>query len=449
MKNYYFVNGVGQSISKSGAISKALEISSLSQCRPLLHTNFLPKESVLLESSQIIPSSDVMDVILVTADGSKGSVISAGIILGDIYRNGKKEKTAVCKKGGEMAEKDLELLLQEELVSLCREFYEEEYELRNIKSFLQSLHVLQDHGSALVGIGFTDKYLPLAKSHPELPPFLGKESSYEMAKYVVVPVLYEYPVRAKKRLAPLAILEASKVMEDYDIETDQQLSRAGIHTAEALVSVEMPHIFVESVQHQAEELLRDGKFPIFLGEDQTVTIGAMKGVKEVVGEFSILHLGSATQLRPSYDGSAYSQACAIKKGLEYAKDVVQVGIRSTSNREKKDLQYDKIFFATDIFGEKDDHWMEDVLEELSESNVYVTLDASVFDPRVMMSKSPEPMGLSYGQVMKLLKMVIRKKKVVGLDFVGLCPQEGEHSSELAAARLVYQFLCYSLTKNEK
>jgi agmatinase len=89
--------------------------------------------------------------------------------------------------------------------------------------------------------------------------------------------------------------------------------------------------------------------------------------------------------------------------------------------------------------------MEDVIEELTQSVVYITIDASVFDPSVIMSKRPEPMGLSYGKVIKLLKLVIKKKKIIGLDFSGLNPQSGELSSELAAARLVYQTLCF-LTK---
>ncbi len=446
MKNYYLINGSGQSTSQTGALTNALEISSLSQCRPLFHTHFLPKESRMLESSQVLPSSDVVDVILATADGLMGSVISAGIILGDLYRNGKKERTIVCKKSGGFSEVDLEIALQKELKFVFDEFSNAEYELKNIKPVLKSLKVTEDHGSVLVGLGFTEKYLPLSKSHPELPSFLGKDTPYETAKYVIVPVLYEHPVQVKEFYAPLSILKASKFMEDYDLETDQQLSRIGVHTFKPLVSIETPHVFVEDVEQLTLQLLRDEKFPVFIGEDQTVTIGAMRGLKEKFGSFSILHLGSSTQLRSSFDGSSYSQACSMKKGVEYAKDVVQVGIRSTSNREKKDLQYDKIFFAGDIFDEIDDHWMEDVIEELSENVVYITIDASVFDPSVMMSKRPEPMGLSYNKVIKLLKTVIRKKKVVGFDFVGLNPQAGELSSELAAARLVYQMLCF-LTKN--
>ncbi|MBM3184008.1 MAG: hypothetical protein FJZ64_01730 [Chlamydiae bacterium] len=90
--------------------------------------------------------------------------------------------------------------------------------------------------------------------------------------------------------------------------------------------------------------------------------------------------------------------------------------------------------------------MEDVLGELSMNQIYLTIDASVFDPSVMRSRKPEPMGLSYGKVLKLLKLVTRRKKIVGIDFVGLHSQEGESFSEIAAARMLYQILCY-LTKN--
>ncbi len=446
MKNYYFISGFGESKSQSGAINKALEFSSLSQCRPLVHTNFLSKETKLLDPSQVIQTGETVDAILVTAEGLMGSTITAGIILGDLYKNGKKERTIVCKKSGEFSKVDLELILNRELKSIGEEFSREEYEIKNIKSRFESLDVKNEYGSVLVGIGFTEKYIPIALNHPELPPFLGKESSYESTKYIVIPVLYEHPVQIKERYAPLQILKASKHMEDYDLETDQQLSRIGVHTSHALVSVDTPHVFVEKVEEATINFLRDQKLPVFIGEDQTLTIGALRAIKEVKGAFSLLHLGSSTQLRSSFDGSAYSQACAMKKGLEYAKDVVQVGIRSTSNREKRDLQYDKIFFASDIFDEKDDHWMEDVIEELSQPLVYITVDFSVFDPGVIMSKKPEPMGLSYTKVIKLLKLVTRKKKIVGLDFVGLNPEEGEFSSELGAARLIYQTLCF-LTKN--
>ena len=93
MKNYYLINGFGQSTSQAGAFTKALEVSLLSQCRPLFHTHFLPKDSMLLEPSQVLQTNDAVDAILATAEGLRGSTIAAGIILGDLYRNGKKDRT--------------------------------------------------------------------------------------------------------------------------------------------------------------------------------------------------------------------------------------------------------------------------------------------------------------------------------------------------------------------
>lgn len=442
MKNYYFVSGLGQSKSKQGAFTKALEVGSLSHCRSLLHTNTLPRDALFLEGDQVVPSDSITDVILEMTEGKRGEFISAGVILGDFYRKGKKEKTVIYKQSGLLSEIDLEHILHKELMESC----EKEYEIHNVKTVVKGLRVEEDHGSVFVGIGFAEKFLPLAGQYPECVPFLGKQSSYEKAKYVVVPVLYEYPPQKKGGHAPASILKASKNMEDYDLETDYQLSSAGVHTMDALASSEAPHLFIGEVKRTTEKLLKDKKLPIFLGEDQTLTIGVLQGIKECVGDVSLLHLGASTQLRPSYDGSQYSQACAMKKALEYVKDIVQVGIRTTSNREKKELQYDKIFFASDIFSEPDDHWMEDVIEELSMQNIYITIDASVFDPSVMMSRKPEPMGLFYAQVIKLLKKVTRRKKLIGIDFVGLQPNSGESFSERTAARMLYQVLCY-LTKN--
>lgn len=446
MKNYYFIKGCGESKSQLGAINKALEVSSLSQCRPLIHSNFLSKDAMFLDESQVKQVGETVDVILASAEGLMGSTITAGIVLGDLYKNGKKDRTIVCKKSGQFSKQEVELFLNKELKAIGEEFTGADYEIKNIKSRFESLDIKNEHGSVVVGIGFTDKYLPSAVNYPELPPFLGKQGAEDSSKYTVIPVLYEHPHQIKERYAALQILRASKYMEDYDLETDQQLSRIGVHTTDALVSVDTPNIFVQKVEEVTTQILRNQKLPIFIGEDQTLTIGALRGVKEVKGAFSLLHFGGSTQLRSSFDGSSFSHACAMKKALDYAKDIVQVGIRSTSNREKKELQYDKIFFASDIFDEKDDHWMEDVIEELSQELVYITVDFSVFDPSVIMSKKPEPMGLSYAKVIKLLKLVTRKKKIVGLDFVGLNPQEGELSSELGAARLIYQTLCF-LTKN--
>jgi len=75
-------------------------------------------------------------------------------------------------------------------------------------------------------------------------------------------------------------------------------------------------------------------------------------------------------------------------------------------------------------------------------NVYVTIDVDVFDPGIMPSTgTPEPGGLGWYQVLKLLRAVSKEKRVVGFDVVELCPSNAK-ASDFLAAKLVYTLLSY-------
>ena len=54
--------------------------------------------------------------------------------------------------------------------------------------------------------------------------------------------------------------------------------------------------------------------------------------------------------------------------------------------------------------------------------------------------TPEPGGLSYREVITLLRRVIKEHRVVGLDVVELCPNPTAKASDFLAAKLIYQFL---------
>jgi agmatinase len=73
--------------------------------------------------------------------------------------------------------------------------------------------------------------------------------------------------------------------------------------------------------------------------------------------------------------------------------------------------------------------------------VYITIDLDVLDPAYLPSTgTPEPGGLSYREIMGLLKRIIREHRVVGLDVVELCPNPMAKASDFLAAKLIYQFL---------
>ena len=76
-------------------------------------------------------------------------------------------------------------------------------------------------------------------------------------------------------------------------------------------------------------------------------------------------------------------------------------------------------------------------------NIYVTLDVDVFDPAAMPAVSnPEPGGLSWYEILDILRPVFKTKRVVGFDLVELCPVKGSIISDFTAAKLAYRLMGY-------
>ena len=56
--------------------------------------------------------------------------------------------------------------------------------------------------------------------------------------------------------------------------------------------------------------------------------------------------------------------------------------------------------------------------------------------------TPEPGGLRYRQITRLLREVCKSRRVVGFDVVELLPNENNKAPDFLAARLVYQMMAY-------
>lgn len=154
---------------------------------------------------------------------------------------------------------------------------------------------------------------------------------------------------------------------------------------------------------------------------------------------SILHLDAHADSRDSYEGTPYNHACVIARAREFTGNIVSAGIRSMDVSEHAGIADRKIFFAHDIYNS--DKWIDKAVLSLTD-NVYVTIDLDVFDPGIMPSTgTPEPGGLGWYQVMKLLRAVSESKQIVGFDVVELCPSEAK-APDFLAAKLIYTLLSY-------
>ena len=243
-----------------------------------------------------------------------------------------------------------------------------------------------------------------------------------------------------------AFLKAADNMELYDIETDSEVYKQGIFMPDPVLEDSSPGQMFDASYSKAKALLKTDKFLTFFGGEHSISIGLIKTFYEKYDNLTVLQLDAHTDLRPSYEGSAYNHACAVYDASQHT-NLIQVGIRSMDSSEKKYLNRQKCFFAQSIKGRQ--KWIDDSIELMTEK-VYITLDLDVFDPSIMPSTgTPEPGGLNWYEVTQYLKRVFAEKEVVGFDIVELSPTPDNKAPDFLAAKLYYKMLSYKFHNNDK
>ena len=273
--------------------------------------------------------------------------------------------------------------------------------------------------------------------------FGGNEVVYDYTSsgIIIVPVPYDETSTWMKGAdkGPDAILEASVNLEFYDVETGTEVHKKGIYTLAPVLEKESPETLVNAVYKTVAHLLNEHKFPVIMGGNHSVSIGAIKAFAGHFTNLSVLQLDAHSDLRQEYEGSPFNHACAMARAREYV-PVVQTGIRSMSADELPYADPERIFYAHELYYHK--HLYSKAIDKLTE-NVYVTIDLDVFDPSLMPSTgTPEPGGPDYFELLHFLKVVAAKKNIVGFDVVELCPSASNRAPDFIAAKVIYQLLSY-------
>jgi len=272
-------------------------------------------------------------------------------------------------------------------------------------------------------------------------------SRYETARVVILPVPLERTTSymAGTHNGPAAILAASRNMETYDEEL-------GVETYTKVRIATLPPVDTQTGSlekvlaelHTTElALLRDGKFPVALGGEHSLTAPLVAAAAKVFSGLSVLQIDAHADLREAYQDNPASHASVMRRVVEVC-PAVQVGIRSVSAEEVEAIPKlpTKIYWAKDIAHRAPEEWVSRVVADLSE-HVYLTVDLDGFDPAyVPATGTPEPGGLNWHQITTLIREVAARKKIVAMDVVELLPQPGDHASDFLAAKLIYKAVGY-------
>ena len=207
------------------------------------------------------------------------------------------------------------------------------------------------------------------------------------------------------------------------------------------------------VYKESEKILKVGKTPALIGGDHSVSEGLLKLLGErYKGDYGILHIDAHLDMRKAFQGFTHSHASImhnVLKQTQAPEKLVQVGIRDFCEEESLQKQEKTIWYFDEDLQKRlfqGENWLKicnEIISQLPE-NIYVSLDVDglewTYAPH---TGTPVPGGLSYNQVLFLLKEIKNQnKKLIGFDVVETACQHKTNSSHNCwngnvSARLIY------------
>ena len=266
-----------------------------------------------------------------------------------------------------------------------------------------------------------------------------EEPDYKKAKVVALPIPYDSTTTYKSgaRDGPHAIIDASRNLELYNEEYGREITEIGIFTLDELEpSLDSPEATVNRIERESGLILDDKKIPLLIGGEHSVAIGSIRAVAKRNKDFSVIHFDAHSDYRNEYAGSRYCHACIMARAREVCPSCYSVGVRSI-DKESAAKHSKDIFYRKDMLG-KTVNGISEKINKRTKDKVYITIDFDVLDSGEMPSVgTPEPNGLSFGELQGILKNILKEKQLLGIDFCELAPAPGMIAPNFLAAKLIF------------
>ena len=190
-----------------------------------------------------------------------------------------------------------------------------------------------------------------------------------------------------------------------------------------------------AIEAEIAALLDQGKRPLSLGGDHSITYPIVKAIAPRYPDLTIVHFDAHSDLYDEFEGNRLSHACPFARIMEsgLAKRLVQVGIR-TMNRHQRE-QAEK--FGVEVVEMRALPADERVK---ATGPVYITFDMDVLDPAFAPGISHrEPGGMSVREAISHLHAITGE--IVGADVVEFNPvQDVAGLTATVAAKIVKEML---------
>ena len=248
--------------------------------------------------------------------------------------------------------------------------------------------------------------------------------------------------RHGSKFAPDEIRKASYNLESYVMEHKISLSDIPIHDIGNIGTLdEFGDVkdVIDSVYSTMQSILPD-KFPIMLGGEHSITIGAARALKNL--DAGIIFIDAHGDFRDEYLGNKYSHACTARRAYEILDGkIISIGVRSASQEEvedAKELNYEWI----DAYTFQKLGWkgaIKKALEILDAERIYLSIDIDGIDPAYAPGTgTPEFFGLNPMDIKNIINFLA--PNLIGADITEVCPTYDNGNTSVLASRLVQEII---------
>lgn len=266
---------------------------------------------------------------------------------------------------------------------------------------------------------------------------MGSLDNFDDAKVVLLgaPMDFTVSFRPGARFGPQKIREVSFGLEEYSPYLDRDLSDTLFFDAGDLDLVFGDvQKSLKIIEDAADEIFRSGRKPLFLGGEHLITYPVIKSANRVYDDLVILHFDAHADLRDNYLGSLDSHASVIKRCADLigSKNVYQFGIRSGTKEEFDWGNRNTNFFPFEVIKP-----LQAILPEISNKQIYLTIDIDVVDPSYACGTgTPEPGGCTPQDIFQSL-LLLKDLQIIGMDVVEVSPvYDNTDRTAVLAAKIV-------------
>jgi agmatinase len=237
--------------------------------------------------------------------------------------------------------------------------------------------------------------------------------------------------RPGARFGPRAVREASALSRSFsaalgvDVYDELRVADGG----DIALSTQELGSALSAITARVETITRSGAIGGLIGGDQTLTLGALRGIQRAKKKaFGILHIAAQSNSLggardPSLDHSSVLRH-AVEEGLIRADSTLQVGIRGPHS-SADDLAFARAH-GFEIAAMDEVRWdlhsvVSQVRKLVAKGALYISVDVSALDPAYAPGTAfPLPGGMSTWELQQILRALVGAE-VVGFDVVEIAP----------------------------